>query len=232
MLRDRLIRPISQRGRVGHLVFGALLPVVFLIVDPAVFRGNALPLGGAYLGAFRAFGHVATVTAALLLLRAAISSGFTRIEAGMLYGAAIVAFALGLVLLPVSLLGAFLFGLGLLGLTPFAASWIYLRNAAKRHAFPTGQLLSPPAVAGIVLFVIVPLSAQITTDGIVRRNVESVDRQQSKDVLQAMRWIYDADGLVQQYQSSKSFEERRRLALAHQVMGGGDIERRIAALND
>jgi hypothetical protein len=117
MLRSILIRPPSARDRRVHLVVGCLMPLLFIVVDPAVFRaGTILPFGGAYLGAYRAFVYAATALAALLLVRALNVSRASELEAGMLYGATGVAFLLGVVLLPLSIAGILFFGLGLLGL--------------------------------------------------------------------------------------------------------------------
>jgi len=105
MLREKLIRSPSSTLRRVHLVVGCLLPIFFLLVDPAVFRAGMLPFGGAYLGAYRAFGYGATLLAALLLARSFKSSRPSELAAGMLYGATGVAFLLGIVLLPLSLVG-------------------------------------------------------------------------------------------------------------------------------
>jgi hypothetical protein len=235
MLRSILIRPPSARDRHVHLVVGCLLPLLFVVVDPApaVFRtGTILPFGGAYLGAYRAFGYAATALAALLLVRALNVSRASELEAGMLYGATGVAFLLGLVLLPLSMAGILFFGLGLLGFSPFAASWIYLRNGARQHAGKAGRLISSRSAAGLALFVLLPLTLQIVANGAVRWSVKRADTQHGQAGLRTMRWLYDADGLAWQYQSSQSDEEKRQLALAFKVMTGQNVESHLARLAD
>jgi hypothetical protein len=228
MWRETLVRPLTPFARNLHLAIGVLLPIVFLIVDPAVFRTGSWGVAdSAALGEYRAFAYVATVVAAALLLRALVWPDSRPFEAGMLYGATLVALALGLMLLPLSLFGLLYFGVGLLGLAPFAASWVYLRNGARQHAAPAGRLMSRPAALGALLFIAIAAAAQLLTNAAMSWSVQNVDRPQAVTALHALRPIYDADQLLSQYRSSKSDEQKRRLSLAYQHMTGEMLEMRL-----
>jgi len=230
--REKLVRPLTPFARNLHLAIGVLLPIVFLVVDPAVFRTGSWGVAdSAAFGEFRAFGYVATVVAAALLLRALVWPAGRPFEAGMLYGAALVSLILGLVLLPLSLFGILYFGVGLLGLSPFAAAWVYLRNGARQHGGPAGRLMSGPALRGALLFVASAAAAQLLANRALGWSVENVDRPQAVTALHALRPIYDADVLLSQYRSSQSDEQKRRLSLAYQHMTGQMLEARLQSMD-
>lgn len=205
-----------------QLLLGAVLPIVCLIFDPIVFRTNPLLIsaGDAVLSRYRVLGYVATLLAVIVFTRACFT-GIKAIEAGMLYGAALVSFALGVVLLPYSFFGLFFGGVGLLGLSPFVASWIYLRHGARN------QTAGAAAALGLVLFVAVAAAAQLSVNGAVHR---AVARGSPPPII--LRPLYDWDELVWKYQASTSLEEQQRLAIVYRGMTGHSLEERVASLSD
>jgi hypothetical protein len=233
MLREALVRPVSKRVAWLHALFGAVLPPVFLVVDPIVFRTNALTAdgAGAYLGAYRAFGYMAVVEAFFLVIIALARPRRDAFLAGMLYGAAITAAVLGLVLLPVSAIGVVIWGIGLLGLSPFVASWIYARNAAREHATATGRLWSRAATRGLLTFFLIAVGAQVLVDQTVGWAVSADKSPAAARVLSLASYFYDADQLVPRF-ATASPAEQRQLVIAYHRMTGKSIDDAFARFID
>jgi len=92
--------------------------------------------------------------------------------------------------------------------------------------------MSARAAAGMGLFVIIPTALQVVANETVRWSVKRADQHHAQVGLRAMSWLYDAAELISQYQTSRSDEEKRHLALAFKVMTGRDLESELALLPD
>lgn len=232
MLRGVLGSPFSDRRRWVPAIVGAVIPLAFLFADPIVFRSRDEFLSeGTIFGDLRAFGYTAALLAATLLIRVLVSSRARTYEAGMLYAAAVVAAALGVVILPLSVIGMFLFGIGLLGLSPFFASWVYFRNAARVHAAATSRPWSRGAALGAVAFVSIAVAAQMGTNAAVSWAIRQGDSRIAAQVLSIAPVIYDPETLVRQYESA-TLQEKQQLALAYRRMTGELIEKPVAQVAD
>ncbi|HEX8172930.1 MAG TPA: hypothetical protein VF824_20515 [Thermoanaerobaculia bacterium] len=210
--------PPSPAARATHLLLGAVAPILCLVLDPIVFRvSGIISSETAFLGRYRMFGYTATLLAALLVI-VAVTRGVSRLVGGMLYAAAIVATLLGIALLPFIIIGAFLYGLGFLGLLTFAAAWVYVRYARQ-------QRFSLPAA---LLFVLIPLLAQIA----VNESVAAAVRSGNARVLRATRLVYDADLFVIELARGADDARRRQLTFAYETMRGSEPEDRMAELDD
>lgn len=112
-------------------IFGIAAPILCLYFDPIVFRGDGCY--GPILGRVTTFAYVGVgLEVALLAIwlvfshRLGTSGDFV---AGVFGIGAVVSFGVGLVILPFSLIGILLLGLGLLGFIPFLTAIVYWRNS-------------------------------------------------------------------------------------------------------
>jgi hypothetical protein len=228
MLRDRFVRPPSTRARWLYAIAGGCLPIVCLLFDPIIFRGNpdSVATQNASYGAYRAFGYVATVLACALLLRAVLSRRIATLETGMLYGAAAVSLTLGILILPLALFGSFFEPIALLGFSPLLASAAYARYSGYHHVAQHQRLLSPAALLGALLFLAIPTSVQLGTNAAV----ESAIATANAPVLRRLAPLYDAEILVRRYTATESSAEQQRLAAAYEAMTGEMIEIRLAQI--
>src|SRR5688500_17666560 len=111
------------------IAFGVVLPILCFLFDPFVFRDFD---GGA--GAFEMYQSFTYALSALematlgvwLLARGRLGE-WAAAAGGVMLAGALFCFAVGLMLLPFSLLGL-LFIIGALGFTPFFTGFVYLRN--------------------------------------------------------------------------------------------------------
>src|SRR5262249_19547142 len=93
---------------------GILLPVLCLVADPIVFRGQGF--GAPFLGSIALLAYATigvSILAITLWLVCRRPPGFL---AGFLFSGALFALLLGIFLLPLSLVGLFAAGMGILGL--------------------------------------------------------------------------------------------------------------------
>jgi hypothetical protein len=115
------------------LMGGIALPAMCLLYDPFVFR----EMGGSGLRTTAFAAIVCQLVALPLWMVAGRYMGrWSALLGGVLLVGAGVAAMVGLTLIPMSLIGLFVFGIGLLGATPFLTSVVFWRNGqdAMRHA--------------------------------------------------------------------------------------------------
>ena len=114
-------------------VFAILLPILFLVIDPIVFKSPRL-FGPAYLEDYQLLGYLfCSLEIGLFLTWRTFRQPLRRFSmafAGAFFAGAIFSTIIGFVLLPLSVLGL-MFVIGLLGFTPFVTAFVFLRNGVR-----------------------------------------------------------------------------------------------------
>lgn len=170
----RQLQVAPTRGQVVFdIAFGLVLPAVCLVVDPLVFRGRDPLLRG----------YFAISEAAILLGFVSLPlwlrfRWFPGIFAGVLLGVALFAFGLGVILLPMSIVGLGVFFLGTLGLIPFGTAFVFFRNGIRAYR-QAGVTESVPVVlvfacTGLMLSVGGPCYVQSVSERWL--SIESISR--------------------------------------------------------
>jgi hypothetical protein len=124
------------------VMFGILMPVLCFLLDPGIIRGRAGPVFVDFplsqysfaIYGLSAFAMPAIVLGLLLGHRIRAWGGLI---AGVLLSAAVCSFLIGVIILPLSLLGLIVV-VGILGFTPLLTAFVYLRNAVR--SFKQGSL--------------------------------------------------------------------------------------------
>jgi hypothetical protein len=123
----------TQRQTRFDAVFGVILPITVLILDPLVFQGDFFN-HGPLLGNYQIFAYLLCgFQMGLFLLWRSIGRNLGEISAligGALVGGAIFSFVVGLMILPYSAVGLLVL-IGAAGFTPFVTSFVYLRNGIR-----------------------------------------------------------------------------------------------------
>jgi len=142
-------------------IFGVVMPTVCIFFDPFVFA-NRWDTWSTLLGTFRPFVYLLSffsilLMAAWLLWRERLG-GLSAVIAGVFVVASLTSLAIGVVLLPFSLVGLIVL-IGVLGFTPLFTSVIYLRNSVRafrsaKIALTRNTLIYSAAVAGIFALVV------------------------------------------------------------------------------
>ena len=215
------------------VLFGMLLPVLCLVWDPIVFRGGMnAPLLGAYALQAYAFIGLQILTLGAWLAVGSRTAGAAAWFAGPLAAGAVGAALVGFAILPMSLLGL-LFLIGALGFTPFLTAFVFLRNAlrarARGRAYAGASTTWALTLVGLVCAVLPAVAVRLHVD----RSFEALMRDPDRPLFWADRWaVGSPDRVVQAYQACPPGPRREALARLFRRLGGGDIEARIAALND
>jgi hypothetical protein len=135
------------------LVWGTVLPLVCLLCDPILFQNrvnvswdplsphdNALfhefNLTPWALGAYAGFGMQMAILAAWLFAGPVMGKTSALFSGGLAVGSAM-SIAAGIAILPYSLIGSLMLGLGLPGLTPFFTAYVFIRR--MREAWKAGR---------------------------------------------------------------------------------------------
>ena len=221
---------MSRRRKIFDIAVGIVMPIFFIIVDPAVFRSSQITgiSEPAYLGAFKALSYAAIGIASAALSRVIVRQKLDPLVAGLLGASSLLAGGLGIALIPISILGTFFFGLGLLGFSPFLAAVVYARAAMfPSHDEPwNGKLV----LAGFGVFFVACLGAQLGTNRAVDWAIENQNSVTARAVLRAAPILYDPDQMVWQYQAEPT--RQPQLAAAYRQMTNTDIADRVNAMAD
>jgi len=132
--------------------FGIVLPILCFLFDPFLFKGDFLqscrsrvddiPITSQYFAIFAytlvGLGILTLVIWLVLGRRAGHAAAFF---AGVFFTGAETALALGITMLPISLVGLMI-GIGIFGFTPFLTALVYLRNAVRAWGMAFRQ--TPP----------------------------------------------------------------------------------------
>ncbi len=177
---------ITTRQLVYDIMFGIVLPILCFIFDPIVFSGDGFINGLVPLAQFKLFVYLSaslsilTLAVWLLASRALKSSG--GIIAGILLSGAICSFLIGILILPLSILGL-VFVIGALGFTPFFTAFVYLRNGIRAMKIAESHIDHPRLVNGLLsgafLVIALPYATHV---GVNRAVAQSINELTSGDV--------------------------------------------------
>jgi hypothetical protein len=237
--------------RIFDLVMGGLLPISCLIYDSVMF--HSFLIGQGLLQAWKPAALIFIGgEIAVLVLWLALGSWQRRLSAvtaGILLSGALGALCLGLFLLPFSLLALFVFAgfgcmivfIGLLGLTPFPTSFVFLRNGVRalRQARQSldGLRVARLTILGILLAVMAPLIVQLGTDAIVDRSITGIlseDPARRASAVGCLRWIKsiaNLDRIVWVYEKEPDHGKKSLLSLAYMEVTGEPIESRFGRMD-
>lgn len=122
---------------------GVALPIVCIAADPIVFR-SALGANDALFPNYQVGAYILSATAimanAAWLLWGDRLGELRPYIAGLLFVSALVSTAVGIVLIPFSLLGLMVFLYGALGFTPLFSGFVLMRSAVRAFRGSTGSM--------------------------------------------------------------------------------------------
>lgn len=173
------------------------MPIVSLVFDPIVFRGEPGFLHSIQIFAYLSIGS-GIILLAIWLFSKRTSKLLTGAIAGIFFAGAFLASALGVVLLPASIFGLMIV-IGVLGFTPFLTAFVFLRNGIR--AFRKIQteiskgLLIGTMLLGIILVIGIPLAANWKASELVSRSINTILHSKKEeeinsaiDTLQSAFW--------------------------------------------
>lgn len=231
---------VTTRQLVFDMLFGVVGPLLCIIFDPFVFRSGAFSRGP--LADYRVFAYLGIILGILtltiwLFCGSRIDNTWSGFFAGILLFGALFAGAGGIVLLPFSLLGLLLYGIGALGLIPFVTGFVFLRNGFRALRFkghmqyPDERLFWGFVVFGFVMIFSIPAFAQWQTSRVEQQGIQlvlngnDVALKQGVQILKTAFWCDNScyDKLVEAYMRENDETRRSILARAYQEITGQDI---------
>ncbi len=242
-------RQFAQNFTPAQTIFDSLIgivgPIACLIFDPFVFTGSRYGLLPGPLVQYRVFAYLGIGAGSLILtiwlvFGAHLNTGHGFFASVLLFGA-LVAFGIGLVLLPFSLFGL-LVVIGILGFTPFLTAFVYLRNGLRAlrrmrpsHSTHEKAAFASSVILGLTIVAVVPAIAQWQTSRIVSESVQFILTGDSPAVEQGVQrlktafWCNSAcyDDIVTAYRYERDRTRQAILAKAYRELTGQDIQMAI-----
>jgi hypothetical protein len=229
------------------VAFGVVFPVVCFLFDPIIFKGGFILGGDPMLGEFQFFAYLVSAIeiAALLvwlILRRHLQS-FTGPIAGVLLAGGIFSFAIGVLILPYSIIGLVVL-IGAAGFTPFVTAFVYVRNAVcglrsheNNSAFESRFLV---ATASALIAIALPLFVSLELSRTVSTSMESFikgDVEQGELAVNRLKWLpfvpqSELRKIVVVYATESNLEKKEVLKRAYKDLTGEDIELRQLMMND
>ena len=230
------------------VIVGIILPLLCLIFDPIVFRGGFRGEGGGILKNFQLFAYTVigleVLTLAVWLIWGQRVGAWASAIAGILLAGSLFSLLIGIILLPLSLLGLFFAFIGVLGFTPFITYIIYLRNGRRAlraaNDGARGYELMGALLLGTVFVLGGSALAQWKVSEMAAQSVQELIRGERKSAAaatQRLRYVnriidVDLDELVRAYERSNDPAYKERLARVYTEITGQSIERRLQILWD
>lgn len=239
--------PSTPRQRIFDAVFGILVPVVCVVVDPGVIRMGLIE-------AIALFAYLEIVIGIIALGYYLLFCRSSAFLTGVLFAGAFFSVLLAVVFLPFTLL--FLIGavslffsqpfqgdlelaavfFAFVSLVPFVCAFVFARNAERcRKVCRTSSPRTGPqavAVLAAMLTIGARVVLQLAVILLTHHSIQVVRSGSDQDVLAAVRtlkWLYvlpsvNVEGLVSSYKSSTDPHLRERLASAYWSITGRSVE--------
>lgn len=235
-----------ERQSSFHFVFGVVTPILCLIFDPIVFKGSTSFLGtGGLLAPVKIFYYVAIGLVVILLavwifFRTRLIP-YAAYIVGIFTIAMIVSGLLGVVLLPISIIGISMAGQNILGFTPILTSTVYYyhRNQALAYVstLPHRRL---SMLIGAVAIIVIPLVFQLATARYVSSAVNDIlvhpdNSSTAVSQLKTAFWCGDECFYPLAWNYYKAYKDPARqdyLASVYHDITGGDIRTKITTFSD
>ena len=218
-------------------IAGAALPVAMVIFDPAVFRST---MSGviAFFGVLKPFGYIAIACGVAAVACQLLAKRPSAFVAGWLAAGSVFAFTLGLGLLPLSFIGVFFFGVGLLGLTPFVSGLVVGRMAWTAYREDMSPVRAVRCLLAFVLFFGLCGTVQWRASAVLKSSVAQIrsggPELAREGTARLGRWraLLDFDQLVVSWMAEQDSTRRERLAASYEELTGEDIRQRAVLVGD
>ena len=149
-------------------LFAIVLPILFLVLDPVVFKTPGSFFGPGYLEQYQLLAYlVSSVEIGLFLTWRTFRlrlRPFSMAFAGAFIAGAVFSLMIGIAILPLSVLGL-MFLIGVFGFTPFATAFVFLRNGVRVARVNINHAGLPRRIAVAVLSGALTLTIPLIANG-------------------------------------------------------------------
>lgn len=240
-------RDVTSPQTAFDILFGVVAPILCFIFDPIVFKDSfnlaAFDRGLSHLALFvYIFSALSIITLSLWLILGGRSSSLNAIIAGVLLAGSACSLVIGILILPLSILGLMFFFIGIFGFIPFITAFVYLRNGIRALRTAASLAGQPELTAMVLLGAVLAITPSVLVQWQINRTVtHSMNDLLTGDVhaatsatqkLRTFAWAADFDQLVHAYSRETDPTRKDTLAKAYRDITGTDIETRLAILMD
>jgi hypothetical protein len=237
---------VSTPQLVFDIAFGIVFPILCFVFDPIVFNGEFRNLSlapdiSAYKFLVYIFSSFAILTLSLWLFLGRRSGSLSGVIAGVLLSGSLFCLLIGVLILPLTLLGLLLI-IGVLGFIPFLTSFVYLRNSIRALNSAKVYSRQPTVLASLLLGACLIISPALLAHWQINRIIkQSMNDLMSGDIRRAeaagqklryFEWAIDSDQIVWSYYKETDQTRKDALAKAYNAMTGKDVQARLAILLD
>jgi len=233
----------TERQDVFDVVFGIVLPVICLVVDPIVFQGGFFgerPI----LGRFQLFAYLfCGLQIGIFLCWRTLARHLAPaagLIGGVLIAGALFSFIVGVLILPLTLLGLIIL-IGVVGFTPFLTSFVYLRTGIRAQRTQQRNVLLESrfllALTAALLSVAMPALLSYHVSAIVSTSMSQIvtgNPREAELAVHRLRWLpvssTELGQLVDAYGNETSSEKKDALKRYYKEITGKDIE--VNVFND
>jgi hypothetical protein len=233
---------VTKAQTTFDIAFGILIPVGCFALDPIVFRGASFFRPDArdgFLGQWQVFAYcfsaIQICTLAVWLIWRDRLGRYSRVITGLLISGALFSVAVGILILPLSLIGL-VFMIGALGFIPFFTGIVYLRNAARAEFCARSSGWSKQSIQILFASALLSLAFPLGAQRLILNEVETCVAQitsaspgEADAATSRLRWLgvvftSPAEGVYHQYFKETDERKRGSLSRAYQIISGSTIE--------
>ena len=219
------------------VLFGIILPVICLVVDPIVFQGGFLG-ERPWLGRFQLFAYLFCGLQIGIFLSWRTLARHLAPAAGLIGGVlltgALFSFIVGVLILPLTFFGLVVL-IGIVGFTPFVTAFVYLRTGIRalksqqRNALFESRFLLAAVTA--LLSVVMPalVGHQISMN--ISKSIDQIvygNPQEAQVAVDRLKWLpvssTSMSHLVDAYSNETRTERKNVLKRYYKEITGEDIE--------
>lgn len=216
---------LGSLRNIGTWLFGVSLPLAAVLFDPAVFRGIG------FISEWAPAGYTVILVGIGATTYWLYSSKASPALAGILAICSLCSLFIGVLLLPLSFAGIFLFGIGLLGLIPFGTAFALYRcskEAWQRSQNTKYQWVKFGLAAAIVSILV--LVSQVGAPRLVLKAHDAFINPETRELGSSKLLFYVAEPLglrkklVLSWQQHKDPAVAKDIAAAYEATFGASIE--------
>lgn len=245
--RRQFLPPTTRSQKIFDVLLGVVAPVLCFAFDPIVFKDNSGFAGGLF-PEYQSYAYMVSGVEILLLLIWLVCgrqlSPRTRLLGGMLVAGAFFSGLIGLIILPFTVIGLFVFGIGIFGFIPFLTGLVYLRNGRSAFQLATNRRAGiawiTALVVGGVLVLGTPSSVNFIASRFVSESMNAVlyaspqTADMAVDQIKYLRFFArpEVDRLVSAYATENEPSRKEELKRRYLRLTGEDIDVRLRILTD
>ena len=230
----------TQKQITFDILFGVILPILCIYLDPIVFRRGDFLATKSMLPQYAIFAYLFIGLNVVLLLIETIARTRSSFMAGGLLAGGVFAFILGAKILPYSIIGLFMV-IGILGFVPFFTGFVYFRSFYRIFELKVKNfsvLVIPLMLLGAFLTVSIPYEAHRVLNDRMDRAFErlvcgdELKEKEAVNTLKGMCGLVDTDRLIFTYRREKDSQKQKKIADSYEQLTGETIFNRMGRIMD